>query len=480
MVTSKKRLPDPPADLQPGLQAERVQVLADAPVRADGRYVLYWMQQSQRAECNHALEHAVHRANELGLPLLVAFGLMDDYPEANLRHYHFMVHGLADVAAALERRQIPFVVQRGAPDEVALRLAADAALVVCDRGYLRPQRAWRERVAAEAGCAVVQVESDVVVPVELASDKKEHAARTLRPKITRHLERFLVDLPEVRLDDTTVPDVTGEDLGDPDALLDRLTLDRTVPPVLLFPGGTSAGRAVLGDFLEHRFAEYAAHRNQPQTDHVSHMSKYLHFGQLSPVFIALQVREHADRVDENVETYLEELIVRRELPMNFVFYEPDYDRYEQLPAWARATLAEHARDPREPQYTASQLEDAQTEDPYWNAAMEEMRHAGYLHNYMRMYWGKKILEWSATPEEAYATTLRLNNTYFVDGRDANSYANVAWVFGQHDRGWTERPVFGTTRSMTARGLERKADPAAFVEKVARTVEAARAAGRSSS
>ncbi|GAA1430710.1 deoxyribodipyrimidine photo-lyase [Microlunatus lacustris] len=475
MVTSKSRLPDPPADVHPGIQAERVQVLGDHPVRASGRYVLYWMQQSQRSELNHALEHAVHRANELGLPLLVAFGLMDDYPEANLRHYHFMVHGLADVAAALQRRRIPFVVQRGAPDEVAMRLAAEAALVVCDRGYLRPQRAWRERVAAEAGCAVVQVESDVVVPVELASGKLESAARTLRPKITRHLERFLVDLPQAQLHDTTDPGVPGEDLRDPDALLDRLTLDRTVPPVLLFEGGTSAGRQVLADFLASRFAEYATHRNQPQTDHVSHMSKYLHFGQLSPVFIALQVREHADGVDENVETYLEELIVRRELPMNFVFYEPRYDSYEALPAWARQTLAEHAGDRRDPQYTPQQLEDAQTEDPYWNAAMEEMRYAGYLHNYMRMYWGKKILEWSASPEEAHATTLRLNNTYFVDGRDANSYANVAWVFGQHDRGWTERTVFGKTRYMNAAGLERKADPAAFVEKAARTVAAARRA-----
>ncbi len=269
-----------------------------------------------------------------------------------------------------------------------------------------------------------------------------------------------------------MPDVQGEDLSDPDALLDRLTLDRSVPPVLLFHGGTRAGKAVLEEFLTSRFGEYAAHRNQPQTDHVSHMSKYLHFGQLSPVYIALQVREHADRVDENVETYLEELIVRRELPMNFVFYEPRYDSYDQLPAWARETLAEHAGDPREPLYTAQQLEDGQTEDRYWNAAMDEMRHAGYMHNYMRMYWGKKILEWSATPEEAYATTLRLNNTYFVDGRDANSYANVAWVYGQHDRGWTERAVFGKTRSMTAGGLERKADPEAYVAKVARAVEAA--------
>ena len=462
-----------PADLYPGIQPERVQALNDAPVGTGG-HVLYWMQQAQRTELNHALEYAVHRANELGLPLLVAFGLMDDYPEANLRHYHFLVQGLQDVSTALAARGITFVLQRGAPDEVALRLSEGAALLVCDRGYLRPQRRWRERVAAEARCSVVQVESDVVVPVELASDHKEYAARTLRPKLTRHLDRFLVDLPRAELSIREAPAVEGEDLGDLDALLDRLVLDREVPPVLLFHGGTTAGKEVLATFLHDKFDDYAVNRNQPQNDYVSHMSKYLHFGQLSPVYIALQVRERGGA--ENADTYLEELIVRPELPMNFVFYEPDYDQYRCLPAWARETLAEHASDERDPLYTREQLEAAETEDPYWNAAMSEMKHAAYMHNHMRMYWGKKILEWSADPETAHATTLYLNNKYFLDGRDANSFANVAWVFGQHDRGWTERPVFGKTRSMTAGGLERKADPKAYVQRVHDLVEEARVAG----
>jgi deoxyribodipyrimidine photo-lyase len=475
MVTTKPaaRAGDPPADVYPGIQAERVQRLNEADVREDGRYVLYWMQQAQRAELNHALEYAVHRAGELGLPVLVAFGLMDDYPDANLRHYHFMLQGLQDVAAALERRGVTFVVQRGRPDEVALRLGDAAALVVCDRGYLRPQRRWREQLAAALSCQLVQVESDVVVPVELASDKKEHAARTLRPKITRHLERFLVDLPQSEPAVREQLEVEGEDLTDLDALLDQLRLDRSVPPVLLFEGGTSAGERVLAEFLATKFDEYAAHRNQPQTDHVSHMSKYLHYGQLSPVYIALRIQERG--AGEDADTYLEELIVRRELPMNFVFYEPDYDQYGCLPAWARATLAAHASDLRDPRYSRAELEDGATEDPYWNAAMAEMKHVGYLHNHMRMYWGKKVLEWSAGPEEAHATTLYLNNKYFLDGRDANSFANVAWVFGQHDRGWTERAVFGTTRYMNAAGLERKADPRAYVEKVEREIEEVRAA-----
>jgi deoxyribodipyrimidine photo-lyase len=465
---------DTPADVYPGIQAERVAALNDRPEPASGDYVLYWMQQSQRTELNHALEYAVHRANELGQPLLVAFGLTDDYPEANLRHYTFMVQGLADVAAALERRQIPFVVRRGAPDEVALDLAQRASLLVCDRGYLRPQRQWRERVAREAACPVIQVESDVVVPVQLASDKRETAARTLRPKISRHLDRFLVPLPQATLSTAaSALDVSGEDLSDVDALLGRLTIDRSVPPVPLFTGGTTAAKKMLAAFIADSLPTYAENRGQPQTNDVSHMSKFLHYGQISPVYIALELREAAG--GENTESYLEELIVRRELPMNFVFYEPRYDDYSCVPAWAQATLAEHAGDERTYLYTREQLESAETHDPYWNAAMTEMRTTGYMHNYMRMYWGKKIIEWSPDPRTAHETTLRLNNKYFLDGRDANSFANVAWVFGQHDRGWTERPVFGKVRYMNAAGLERKADPKGYVAKVEKLAAEAAAA-----
>ena len=453
------------------IQSERVAELNDKEIR-EGEYVLYWLQSSQRAEYNHALEYAALKANELEKPLLVAFGLMDDYPEASLRHYHFMLQGLQDVAQALEKRNIKFVLQRSAPDEVALTLAKDAALLVCDRDYLRLQRAWRERVAEEAPCRVVQVETNVVVPVELASGKKEHAARTLRPRLSKHLDRFLVPLGEVKLKTNSLPlDVDGEDISDVDKFLGKLKLEQDPPPVKLFKGGTEAAKKTLSDFLKEDFSNYTDTRNQPQTSHVSHMSKYLHYGQISPVYIALEV-EAAKASKKNVDSYLEELIIRRELPMNFVFYEPDYDKYSTLPEWARKTLAEHKDDARDPGYTREELEAAETDDPYWNAAMNEMKHTGYMHNYMRMYWGKKVLEWSSSPEYAFETTLYLNNKYFLDGRDANSFANVAWVFGQHDRGWTERAVFGKVRYMSAGGLERKADPEAYVEKVTGLIEEA--------
>ena len=447
------------------IQDERVKHLNEKEVR-DGDYVLYWMQSSQRAEHNHALEYAVQRANELDQRLLVVFGLTDGYPEANLRHYTFMLEGLQEVEGALKERGIKFVVRHGPPDQVALDAGRDASLIVTDRGYMRPQRRWRATVAEEAGCLVTQVESDVVVPVELASGKRETAARTLRPKIHEHLEDFLVALNTTPVGkQPTNMGADGLDLSNVEALLAELEIDRSVEPVgHLYKGGTSQAKKILEDFIKNRFSSYDDNRNQPQTDDVSHMSKYLHFGQISPVQVALKIRK-ASTSKENIDSYLEELIVRRELPINFVYYTEDYDSFSCLPDWAKETLQEHKSDEREYVYTRRQLEDAETHDEYWNAAMREMRHTGYMHNYMRMYWGKKILEWIETPEYAYKTTLYLNNKYFLDGRDPNSFANVAWVYGVHDRGWTERQVFGKVRYMSAGGLERKAKPEQYVEKV---------------
>jgi deoxyribodipyrimidine photo-lyase len=449
------------------IQEERIRPLNEKDVR-EGDYVLYWMQEAQRAEYNHALEYAVQRANELGHPLLVIFGLMTGYPEANLRHYAFLLEGLQDVKEALKERKIKFVVRWGSPDEVALDTGKTASLIVCDMSYLRLQKKWREKVAEAADCAVVQVETEVVVPVELASDKREHAARTLRPKIREHLDEFLVGLEPTTVEKQSLNmQADGLDLSDVGEILDNMELDRSVKPLShLYRGGTSEAKKILEHFLESRLDTYVEHRNQPQTDDVSHMSKYLHYGHISPIHVALKIQD-ANSPQEDLDSYLEELIIRRELSMNFCHYTPDYDKFSCLPNWARETLEEHKDDEREYLYTRKQLENAETHDEYWNAAMNEMRHTGYMHNYMRMYWGKKVLEWSASPGEAFATTLYLNNKYFLDGRDPNSYANVAWVFGQHDRGWKERDVYGTVRYMSAGGLKRKAKPEEYVEKVER-------------
>lgn len=455
----------------------RIRSLNDEPLRR-GRYVLYWMQQSQRAEYNHALEYAVKQANAAKLPILVVFGLLDDYPEANLRHYRFMLEGLAETRARLRKRGILLVIRHGRPDEVALRLSGDAALVVCDRGYLRHQRQWRRRVAKAAGRAVHEVESDVVVPIEVASDKAEYAARTLRPKLERQLDRYLVDFEPTALDEDSLGlRVEGLELDDLDSALSTLTIDRSVPPVSFrFRGGTLEAKRRYGAFLQNALPGYAENRSRPERDHVSHMSMYLHFGQISPLYLALRAEEANRSSREDRDAFLEELIVRRELAHNFAAFTPHYDQYRALPGWARETLERHRRDRRAYRYSAAELERAETHDPYWNAAMREMRYTGYLHNAMRMYWGKKILEWSGTPQHAYRTALRLNNKYFLDGRDPNSFANIGWLFGLHDRPWARRAIFGTVRYMAASGLERKLDVDAYLDRVNHLIAEARAHG----
>ncbi|MCA0245437.1 MAG: deoxyribodipyrimidine photo-lyase [Proteobacteria bacterium] len=449
------------------IESARQRILNDRPERP-GEYVLYWMQQSQRERFNPALETAVGCANRLGLPVLVGFGLTDGYPEANARHYAFMLDGLADIGTALARRGIGFAVLRGSPEAVAIELASKAALVVCDRGYLRHQKAWRAAVAEAAACRVIQIEGDAVVPVDLASAKQEIGARTLRPKILKVRDEFVRPLPrtpvKVKAEQPSLPKAL--DLSDAKRLLARLDIDRSVPPVDRFKGGAAEASRRLRAFVRGGLAGYAAGRSEPAREQVSFLSAYLHFGQISPVEIALEVSEaEVDRPD--AAAYLEELIVRRELAINFVEREPRYDSYACLPEWARQTLRAHETDRRPYVYGSTQLTAAATHDPYWNAAMREMVFTGYMHNHMRMYWGKKILEWSSTPEKAFATALALNNRYFLCGRDPNSYAGVAWCFGLHDRPWPERPIFGKVRSMMASGLERKFDIDAYVKRVAR-------------
>jgi deoxyribodipyrimidine photo-lyase len=453
------------------IDERRIRRLNDEPC-ADGSFVLYWMQQSQRARFNHALEYAIREANSLDQPIAVLFGLTDKYPEANARHYAFLLEGLRDVEVELGERGIRFVVRRGPPDDVVLDAAREASLVVCDRGYLRHQVSWRERVAREAGRLVVEVESDAIVPVEVVSDKQEHAARTLRPKLQRHLDEFLKPLAETKpkKDSRRLPIEGDVDLSDIPRLLASMDLDTTVHPVRRFRGGSREARRRLTRFLRSRLEGYGEGRNEPSDWHSSMLSPYLHFGQLSPLEIALKVRGASSGSQADRESYLEELVVRRELAINFVRYQPDYDSYRCLPDWARSTLDEHRGDERQHVYTKARLRAAETHDRYWNAAMREMTRTGFMQNYMRMYWGKKILEWSRTPEHAYRTALELNNRYFLDGRDPSSYANVAWCFGLHDRGWTEREIFGKVRYMNDRGLERKFDMERYVAEVEQLIE----------
>ncbi|WP_026299157.1 deoxyribodipyrimidine photo-lyase [Deinococcus aquatilis] len=440
------------------IQASRVQQLRAGQPDSRGGFVLLWVQASVRVTDNHALEYAVREANRLGLPLAAVFGLTPSFPEANARHYQFLLEGLRDLTAGLAARGIPFRVRLGSPPEVVLAASAGAALVVTDRGYLRIQRVWRKTLAERLSVPLVQVESEALIPVETTSPKQEYAARTIRPKIHRLWHDYFVPLETQELkraaqDWPTDLDLPTLDVSDPAATVKTLPLDFSVGAGRE-AGGEVAALTRLRAFMGQQLAGYADTRNDPTQDGSSRLSAFLHYGQLSPLTAALAAREQGG---PGADTFLEELIVRRELSFNLCHYNPHYDTYDGLPDWAKRTLEEHAGDRREVLYTRDQLEQAETHDPYWNAAQNEMVRTGRMHNYMRMYWGKKVLEWTATPQEAHAHLIFLNNRYEQDGRNANSYAGISWVFGLHDRPWARRPIFGTVRYMNAGGLKRKFD-----------------------
>ena len=448
------------------VQPERVQRLNDREIKK-GRFVLYWMQASQRAEWNHALEYAIQQGNEQKLPVVVLFVLTDHFPEANLRHCTFMVEGLKGVEARLKERGIHFLVRKGLPEKEVVMMSGQASMIVTDRGYLRVQKEWRQYVAANAPCPVIQVETDVVVPVQVAYPKEAYSAAVLRPKIKFLLPKYLIPLSETLAKYTPRGLIfSGLDLKlSPKNLLSLLSIDRSVPPVNAFRGGTAEAKRLLDDFVVHKLRDYADLSDDPALACISHMSPYLHFGQISPLYIALKVQEAGKVLLKAKDAYLEELIVRRELAMNFVHYNPVYDSFEAIPDWAKKTLKEHRRDKREYVYSLEELEQARTHDPYWNAAQKELVITGKMHNYMRMYWGKKILEWNPSPEEAFRTALYLNNKYELDGRDPNGFTGVAWCFGKHDRPWAERKIFGNVRYLNDAGLRRKFKIDAYVRKV---------------
>lgn len=427
-----------------------------------GDHVLYWMQASQRAKGNPALNAAIREANRIKKPLLVCFCLDPKGEGRQRRHLRFMLEGLLETRHMLEEQGIPFLLKNGPPHAVVPPLAEDACLVVTDRGYLRGQKEDRTRLAKQLDVPFIEVEGEVIVPVEIASPKEEWSAATFRRRITLHLEHFPAQSPPPEVM------VRGDPTESETLSLDRLEdLIRSLNPAgdagpAAFTGGLSEARRLLELFVGEKLSRYASKRNDPNADVLSCMSPYFHFGQISPLEVALRVRaaggnRSGNGYGENAAAYLEEMIVRRELSMNFVHYDADYATPACLPDWAKKTLAEHTRDPREYEYTFTELEEALTHDPYWNAAQNEMRLTGKMYGYMRMYWGKKVIEWSASYEEAYHTLLTLNNRYELDGRDPNSYAGIAWCFGKHDRAWKERPVFGKVRYMNAKGLRRKFD-----------------------
>jgi len=428
-----------------------------------GQYVLYWMQAAQRAEYNHALEHAIAIANKQNLPLVTVFGITDNYPDANLRHYHFMLEGLKDTNAKLKKRGIKLVVKHQSPELAATELAANATQVITDAGHTHIQKKWRQYAAKHIDCRLEQVETNLIVPITEASNKENFSAGTLRPRINRQLDKYLVKPKHLKLKNTNL-DMQFEsvDIEDAEKVLSKLNIDKTVKPVKQFKPGTTQAKKTLKDFMKNKLDDYDKNRNNPCLDATSNMSPYLHFGQISPLYIALKILETDS---PSKDAFLEQLIIRRELAYNFVYYNQNYDKIDSLPPWAQTTLNFHKKDKREYVYSLEEFENAKTHDPYWNAAQQEMTITGKMHGYMRMYWGKKILEWTKNPKTGFDIALHLNNKYELDGRDPNGFAGIAWCFGKHDRAWAQHNVFGKVRYMNANGLNRKFNMDAYVEKV---------------
>ncbi len=470
----------------------RIRQLNQAPVRADRALVLYWMVAHRRLGWNFALDRAVARASELGLPLVILEALRSDYPWASDRLHAFALQGMGEHAERMKGGPVgyhPYVEPaRGAGKGLLETVSRHAAVVVTD---LYPAFFLPRMLAAAAGSIDVRLEAvdaNGLLPLSL-TEAPFTAAVHFRRFLQKHLGGCLVELPSAdpldgaglrragRLPDEVLarwPAASTALLRAEADAVSRLPIDHAVPPTAS-RGGTTEARRRLDRFLAGRLERYRDQRNQPGAEAVSGLSPYLHWGHLSSheVFHALALREEwsparlSDRADgkregwwgmsPDAEAFLDQLVTWRELGFVYCHHVPEYDRYETLPEWARATLEEHAADPRPHLYTLEELATARTHDELWNAAQRELLEDGTIHGYLRMLWGKKILEWTRHPREALAAMTELNNRYALDGRDPNSYSGIFWTLGRFDRGWPERPVYGKIRSMTSESARRKLD-----------------------
>lgn len=463
----------------------------DAPVHAARDFVVYWMIAARRTRWNFALQRAVRWSLDLKRPLLVLEALRCDYPWASDRFHAFLLHGIVDNATSFGQHgvtYVPFIEQQPGEGKGLLEaLGRHAAVIVTDEfpAFFLPRMV--QTAGARLDVRLEAVDSNGLLPLRSA-DRAFTTAYSfrsfLRRQLPEHLERFPLEDP---LADAALPPATplppdlarhwkpGLDLlRNMTGTIASLPIDHTVPAIEAIRGGAIAGHRALLSFMTRKLDSYRLHRNEPERDATSGLSPYLHFGHLSAheIFVALMTRERWTTrkirsgaggkrdgwwgASANAEAFLDELVTWRELGFNMCALRDDYDRFESLPDWAMATLRAHAKDPRPTVYTLEQLEHGRTHDALWNAAQMQLVREGRLHNYLRMLWGKKILEWSPSPEQALAAMIQLNNKYALDGRDPNSYSGIFWVLGRYDRPWgPERPIFGTVRYMSSANTARK-------------------------
>ncbi len=453
------------------MHEHRLTTLLSCNVAGTGDYVLYWMQQSQRVAYNHALEFAIQKANKLNLPLVVLFVVTNTYLGANERHYTFMFEGLIEVKKQLENLGITFCIRIGDFDKIVSEYAVNAHSVIFDLGYLHHQRQWRKDVLQalkklDQPMNAYIVESDVIVPVRKAYHKGAYGAYVIRPHLLKKYHEYrdfsrlsnLYNKQNLHL----VSDVDLTNL----AFMSHLNIDHSVAKTPYFHGGYSHAKKALETFIQDKLPFYLD-RSDPSLMVQSYLSMYLHFGHISPLDILEEIDQLS--IDETIKNaFIEQLLVRRELDYNYVYYHPQYDLFEHMSEpWAYQSMHMHENDKREYLYRAEEIEASHTHDRYFNAAMDEMKLTGFMANYMRMYWAKQIIAWTSSYKEAYDLIVTLNNKYFIDGRNPNSYMNIAWCFGKMDRPWPEKAVWGKLRSMNSNGLKRKFDMETYVAHIER-------------
>jgi deoxyribodipyrimidine photo-lyase len=437
-----------------------------------GKYILYWAQMNRRVESNHALAFAVDLANEHRLPVVFYEGLTCSYPFANDRMHTFLLEGVPETSIRLKKLGIEYIFhlrrRKSDPNDAIYQLARNAAAVVTDDYPTFVARDHNARVPGKIDVPYYAVDSSCIVPMSVF-EKQEYAAYTIRPKIKRVLDQYLQPVGPIRVKNKSAAgespfhtEVTESNIA---ALVAACEIDHSIPPSPEFHGGSKEAHRRLRHFLKNNLRRYAAKSNQPSEQATSNLSPYLHFGPISSLEVALAVREYAAEHKLIPDEFLEQLIVRRELAFNFARFSPVLDQLEALPDWARATLQKHARDKRDPVYPRDQFERAETHDALWNAGQRELLRHGKIHGYYRMYWGKKIIEWSVTHQEALATMVYLHDRYALDGRDPSTYTNILWCFGLHDRPWAERPIFGMVRTMSLDGMRRKTDVDAYIRSI---------------
>lgn len=428
--------------------------------------VVYWMSRDQRVHDNWALIHAQECAIEHKSPVIVVFCLVPSFLGATIRQYDFMLRGLQEVENILESLNIPFYLLEGFPEKVMPGFLKKYGIknLITDFDPLRIKREWRKKVAEEAGITFYEVDSHNVVPCWIASGKQEYGAYTLRPKIRRLLGGFTDGFPELKRHPFQWN--ASARRVDWQKIRKGLDVDLSVGRVDWLASGETAARELLMKFLAEGINHYNTLRNDPNKNGVSHLSPYLHFGQISAQRVLLELEKTAADRNESGAAFIEELVVRRELSDNYCYYNPDYDIFDGLPNWAKKTLDEHRKDKREYLYRLDDFEYGRTHDDLWNAAQMEMVLKGKMHGYMRMYWAKKILEWTESPEEAYEIAIYLNDKYELDGRDPNGYTGIAWsIGGLHDRAWNERKVFGKIRYMSYNGCRSKFNVKDYIEQI---------------